>query len=166
MGDLRDQISAGLNLSLAAVPDWTHDQYLFDPSLLVAPVTEFEARQREVYLPAGSEWFDAQTGRRIPGGRTIVAGAPRERVPLFVRTGAIIPGGPDVQWSDENPRGALTIDLFTGVTEVEIPSQPGAKRRLAVPEKECGWSSSLIAAHPEDASKRRCSFGRWRRKRR
>src|SRR5690606_39751953 len=54
------------------------DQYLFGPALLVAPVTEFGAREREVYLPADVEWFDAETGRRLSGGEAHAAGAPRE----------------------------------------------------------------------------------------
>ena len=34
---------------------WTvEDQYLFGPSVLVAPVTSFGARSRDVYLPEGA----------------------------------------------------------------------------------------------------------------
>ncbi len=90
------------------------DQYLFGPSLLVAPVTLFEARERQVYLPAGADWFDAATGARTQGGQEIAVTAPRERMPLFVRAGAIVPTGPDVQWTGENPQGPLTIHVFAG----------------------------------------------------
>lgn len=89
------------------------DQYLFGPSLLVAPVTKFEARERQVYLPSGG-WYDALTGQRLTGGGTVTASAPRERVPLFVRAGSIVPLGPDVQWSGENSQGALTLHVFAG----------------------------------------------------
>ncbi|QZH75707.1 MAG: DUF5110 domain-containing protein [Erythrobacter sp.] len=91
------------------------DQYLFGPSLLVTPVTEFEARERQVYLPAVADWFDAATGARVQGGQEIAVTAPRERMPLFVRAGAIVPTGPDVQWTGENPQGPLTIHVFAGV---------------------------------------------------
>ena len=37
---------------------------MFGPDLLVAPVTRYEARSREVYLPAGTEWTHAWTGRK------------------------------------------------------------------------------------------------------
>lgn len=90
------------------------DQYLFGPSLLAAPVTQFESRSRNVYLPLGSDWFDALTGVKLTGGQNVVADAPRERMPLFVRAGAIIPAGPDVQWTGENPQGPLTLHVFAG----------------------------------------------------
>ncbi len=94
------------------------DQYMFGPSLLVAPVTEFKARERQVYLPAGADWYDAATGRQYAGGQTITAVAPRERMPLFVRAGSIVPMGPDVQWTGENPQGPLTVHVFPGADAV------------------------------------------------
>lgn len=90
------------------------DQYLFGPSIMVAPVTEFQARSRQVYLPSGTDWHDTRTRNRLTGGQTITAAAPRERMPLFVRAGAIIPAGPDVQWTGENPQGPLTVHVFAG----------------------------------------------------
>ena len=90
------------------------DQYLLGPALLVAPVTEFGARERSVYLPAGASWHDANTGRRVSGGQTVAVAAPRERMPLFVRAGAIVPAGRDVQWTGEDPQGPLTIHIFPG----------------------------------------------------
>ena len=90
------------------------DQFMFGPALLVAPVTEFRARQRAVYLPAGANWFDVATGQSHAGGQTITTVAPRERMPLFVRAGSIVPSGPDVQWTGEDPQGPLTIHVFAG----------------------------------------------------
>lgn len=66
-----------------------NDQYLFGPSLLVAPVTTFGATSRTVYLPAGTTWLDYYAGQRLQGGQTIEAAAPLERIPLYVRAGAI-----------------------------------------------------------------------------
>lgn len=89
------------------------DQYLFGPAIMAAPVTQFAAREREVYLPQGA-WYDAGTGARLEGGRSVTAAAPREHMPLFVRAGAIIPTGPDVQSTAENPQGPLTLHIFAG----------------------------------------------------
>jgi alpha-D-xyloside xylohydrolase len=61
------------------------DQFLFGPDLLVAPITKFEARSREVYLPIGTEWTCAWTGQRQPGGQVVEADAPIERIPVYVR---------------------------------------------------------------------------------
>jgi alpha-D-xyloside xylohydrolase len=94
---------------------WTvDDQYLFGPAFLVAPVTAFRARSRDVYLPAGASWFDFHTNRLHRGGRTISAGAPYERMPLFVRAGSIVPVGPAIQHSGEGRGGPITLLVYTG----------------------------------------------------
>jgi alpha-D-xyloside xylohydrolase len=61
------------------------DQYLFGGQLLVAPITKFEQRARAVYLPAGTDWTDAWTGKQLKGGQTIQAEAPLERIPVYIR---------------------------------------------------------------------------------
>ncbi len=90
------------------------DQYLFGPALLVAPVTQFRARHREVYLPAGTLWYDFHSGRAIAGGRTIRADAPYERMPVFVRAGSIVPIGPQIQHTNEGRGGPITLHVYTG----------------------------------------------------
>src|SRR5262249_17891777 len=49
-----------------------------------------------VYLPRGA-WHDFWTGGAFAGGRAVSVPAPLDRLPLFVRGGAIIPLGPAVQ---------------------------------------------------------------------
>ena len=61
------------------------DQFLFGPDLLVAPITHYQARSRAVYLPAGADWLDAWTGAKFAGGQRIVAAAPLEQIPVYVR---------------------------------------------------------------------------------
>jgi alpha-D-xyloside xylohydrolase len=90
------------------------DEYMFGPALLVAPVTEFKARSRDVYLPAGTDWFDFYSGGAHRGGRTIKAAAPYERMPLFVRAGSIVPMGPVVQNTGEGRRAPLTLTVYAG----------------------------------------------------
>ena len=64
------------------------DQFLFGPDLLVAPIVEYRARQRQVYLPAGADWLEAgEGGRRHEGGAAIEAQAPLDRIPVFIRNG-------------------------------------------------------------------------------
>src|SRR5437763_13520585 len=92
------------------------DEYLFGPALLVAPVTEYKARSRSVYLPAGATWYDFYTGRVSRGGRTIIAAASFERIPLFVRAGSIIPTGPAIQYALEDPNPALMLNVYTGAS--------------------------------------------------
>lgn len=61
------------------------DQFLFGDKLLVAPVTEYGKRKREVYLPAGAEWTQQSSGQKYTGGRTVWAEAPLDVIPVFVR---------------------------------------------------------------------------------
>jgi alpha-D-xyloside xylohydrolase len=65
--------------------------YLFGPNLLVAPVLEAGAREWTVYLPAGASWRDAWTGQDYDGGQSVTVDAPLERIPLFLRDGAVLP---------------------------------------------------------------------------
>jgi alpha-D-xyloside xylohydrolase len=90
------------------------DEYMFGPALLAAPVTQYKARSRSVYLPAGSSWYDFYTGRNLGGGQTIKAAAPYERMPLFVRSGSIIPFGPAIQFTAEDNKGPVTLSVYTG----------------------------------------------------
>ena len=81
---------------------------MFGPAFLVNPVTEYRARSRPVYLPAGT-WYDFWTGKRFTGGTTVTADAPVETMPLFVRAGSIVPVGPDQQYIGEKSRDELTL---------------------------------------------------------
>jgi len=64
-------------------------QYMLGPDLLVAPMFQ-SGTHRSVYLPAGV-WTDYWTGRPVTGPATLEVEAPLERMPLFVRAGAVIP---------------------------------------------------------------------------
>ncbi|HNX05624.1 MAG TPA: glycoside hydrolase family 31 protein, partial [Opitutales bacterium] len=89
------------------------DEFLFG-SILVAPVTDFLARSRKVYLPKGADWYDFHTGALLKGGKTITADAPLSEIPLFVKAGSIIPMGGDIAYADENPDGPLQIRVYPG----------------------------------------------------
>ena len=102
-----------------------NDQYLFGKSLLVAPVTEsmYTKEQsgdyattgiRELYLPAGADWIDFWTGEPHAGGQTIQKESPIDILPLYVRSGSILPIGPQVQYADEKPWDSLNIRIYPG----------------------------------------------------
>ncbi|WP_242126552.1 glycoside hydrolase family 31 protein [Sphingobium sp. Sx8-8] len=77
------------------------DQYMFGPAFLVAPVTEQGQTKRNVYLPAGTAWYDYWTNQRHEGGQTIEIDAPIARMPLFVKAGSIVPVGMQVKSTAE-----------------------------------------------------------------
>jgi alpha-D-xyloside xylohydrolase len=77
------------------------DEYMFGPAFLVAPVTEQGATSRQVYLPAGADWYNFWTNQRFHGGQTITVAAPIDTLPLFVRAGSILPLGAPVESTHE-----------------------------------------------------------------
>ncbi|GEA31263.1 glycoside hydrolase family 31 protein [Clostridium diolis] len=65
---------------------WENEsQYMFGPNILVAPIMEKGQTEREVYLPAGSNWTNAWTKEEMEGGQTILVDAPIDQIPLFLR---------------------------------------------------------------------------------
>lgn len=90
------------------------DQFMYGPSLLVAPVYEYKARSREVYLPKNSAWYDFYNGTYLEGGQKIQANAPYERMPLFVKAGSVIPMGEEIQYTSEKPDMKFTLYVYAG----------------------------------------------------
>jgi alpha-glucosidase (family GH31 glycosyl hydrolase) len=89
------------------------DEYMFGPAFLVAPVTEQGATSRQVYLPAGTDWYNYWTNERVKGGQTITAQAPIDTIPLFVRAGSIVPLGSPVE-STHEAQAIARIRVYPG----------------------------------------------------
>lgn len=89
------------------------DEFLFGPSLLVAPITSYKQRERQVYLPVGHSWYDYWTGKPVAAGN-LAADAPYDRIPVFVPAGAILPYGPAVQYVGEKSADPITLYVYAG----------------------------------------------------
>jgi alpha-glucosidase len=89
------------------------DEFMFGPSLLVAPKLREFAAPYEVHLPKG-DWYDYWTGTKVPGGASVSVDPALDAVPVYARGGAIIPEQPLVQNSDEIPQGPLTLRVYQG----------------------------------------------------
>ena len=92
-------------------------QYMYGPSLLVAPITtpgNDKPVKKEVFLPKGDCWFDYFTGDIYTGDRTLDYSCPIERMPLFVRAGSIIPMAPPMDYTEQKPVDPLTLDVYAG----------------------------------------------------
>ncbi|MBW4026718.1 MAG: glycoside hydrolase family 31 protein [Acidobacteria bacterium] len=86
------------------------DEYMFGPALLVAPVVEQGQTTREVYLPAGTDWYNYWTNEKIRGGQTITVQAPIDTIPLFVKAGSILPLGVPVESThDKQPLAKIRV---------------------------------------------------------
>jgi alpha-D-xyloside xylohydrolase len=67
------------------------DQFLFGPDVLVAPVYYEGARNRDVYLPAGTHWTHVWSNQEFRGGQWITADAPLNQIPVYVRGNKKLP---------------------------------------------------------------------------
>jgi alpha-glucosidase (family GH31 glycosyl hydrolase) len=88
------------------------DQFFVGDNLLVAPIFNDDG-DRKLYLPAG-KWYDF-FGETAPtrGGRTIERrSVPLDRLPVYVRAGAIIPLGPVMQHTAEKSVDPLSIHVY------------------------------------------------------
>lgn len=89
------------------------DQYMFGDNLMVCPVTVKGAQTRTVYLPKG-DWFDYWTGEKYTGKQYIHILTPLDKLPIFVKAGAIIPMQPEMQYVDEKKIDEITLDIWPG----------------------------------------------------
>jgi alpha-glucosidase (family GH31 glycosyl hydrolase) len=89
------------------------DEYLFGPDILVAPMLEQDALERSVYLPQGN-WIDYWSEEIHVGQRFITSQAKLDKIPLFIRQGAIIPTGPQMQYSAQYALDPLTLEIYRG----------------------------------------------------
>ena len=89
------------------------DEYMFGP-LLVAPVTRKGANDRIVYLPGTTTWYDFWSGRTFKGKSNIVAHAPLDTLPLYVRAGTILPLGPVEPYAEAQTGKPLEIRVYRG----------------------------------------------------
>lgn len=104
----------------ALVLDWPRDpkvreiddQFMFGPSLLVAPMFTGETN-RPVYLPQG-DWYDFWTHQKYRGGQTITATNGWQQIPLFVRGETLLPLAEPVESIATNTCFAITVEIFGG----------------------------------------------------
>jgi alpha-glucosidase (family GH31 glycosyl hydrolase) len=87
--------------------------YLWGDDILVAPVTRAGATHWPVSLPRG-RWFDFWTGDAHEGGGAVCVPAPLDRLPLFIRAGAIIPMGPVQQHSSTGAPEEIILAVYPG----------------------------------------------------
>ncbi len=79
------------------------------------PIVNFEeVKSTEVYLPKGADWYDYWTNEKHNGGQEISRETTIYTVPLFVKSGSILPVGPEVQYVTEKDWSSLEIRVYTG----------------------------------------------------
>ncbi|MCI8360991.1 MAG: carbohydrate-binding protein [Clostridiales bacterium] len=110
-----------------------NQQYYFGDWFLVAPAADDGDTAVSVWLPPNTAWYHYYTGELYeggPDGKTIRIAAALEEIPVFVKAGAIVPMGPDVDYADELPLDPLTLDIYpSGVSAYTLYEDDGLSRR-------------------------------------
>lgn len=90
-------------------------EYMFGPSILVAPVLESSVKTWDVYLPKNKAgWYNFWTGKKNPGGQKVKTDAPIDQIPLFVKAGSIVPFGPEKQYTSEKADSVIELRVYAG----------------------------------------------------
>lgn len=106
------------------------DEFLFGESILVCPVTEpmyYEAgnkvlqktekeRTRSCYLPKGSNWIDYWSQKKYKGGQSIRQYTPLDQIPIFIKTGSIIPMKENLQYAMDKKKDAIILQIYPGAS--------------------------------------------------
>jgi alpha-glucosidase len=87
------------------------DQFLLGDRVLVAPVLDKGASQREVWLPTGG-WTHWLTGETHGGDQAIVVEAPLGMTPIFIRDGTALFVAEPGRNADETLRGPLSLEVY------------------------------------------------------
>ncbi|SET19485.1 TIM-barrel domain-containing protein [Stigmatella erecta] len=91
-------------------------EYLYGSDVLVAPVTTpGNTATATVWFPPGSSWTDWFTGQTYAGGTTQSITAGLDTMPVFVKSGGIVPTrSEDVTNDVQNPLDAVTLTVAAG----------------------------------------------------
>jgi alpha-glucosidase (family GH31 glycosyl hydrolase) len=117
--------------------------------MLICPVTEKGAKSRTLYLPEGT-WIDYWSGEKITGKQNIITKTPLEKLPIYVKAGAIIPMQPDMQYFGEKPLDPITLDIYPfGNSSASLYEDDGLtleyqKGKYAITEITCAEDSQKV----------------------
>ncbi|MGW2283007.1 TIM-barrel domain-containing protein [Streptomyces sp. NPDC001770] len=159
--------ATGMPMARAMVIDYqdrpqayTHDlQYMWGPSLLVAPVTSDGGTVQQIWLPAGTTWYNFWADIKHTGSDT--ADLPYTtrtgETPLFVKAGAILPRYPYAQSSAYLTKRQLEMDVYAGADGAfEIVEDDGVTEAYRTGDRTSvtrltytNASRRVVIAHPK-----------------
>jgi alpha-glucosidase len=106
------------------------NEYLFGDQMIVSPVTAPGDKisgltTEQVWLPKG-EWIEQATGKHFSGPTTVERSFTIDQIPVYVRTGAIVPMQPAMLHTGEKPVDPLIVNVW--------PLAPGQSSSYSVYE--------------------------------
>lgn len=118
----RNSVISGIPLQRSLAIDYTYDQkiyqkdfenqYLFGPSIMVAPVTS-DQKAVNVYFPEGN-WYSIYNDTEYQGNTEELVKAPLEQLPVFAKGGSILLLQSVTQNTSENPEETIEVHVYYG----------------------------------------------------
>ncbi len=87
------------------------DQYMVGDRMLVAPLFAGEP-SRSVALPSGVDWHDFWTGAAVAGGTQITVPASVKNIPVYVKTGSVIPWADIAQHAEAPESRRISVRIY------------------------------------------------------
>jgi len=161
--EARKTYDTGLALLHPLYYDWpdapqayaAKNEYMFGDSMLADPVTQPVAKDSQlakvsVWLPSG-DWFERDSGASFRGPVSVERDFSISQIPLYVKSGSIIPMQPPMSYTGEKPVDPLILTVF--------PLQNGNTSKYRLYEDagdttgyehgECAWTSIQAALNAD-----------------
>ena len=116
------------------------DEFMVGESLLVAPVVG-PALEREVYLPEG-EWYNYWTGERFDGKQSVRVSAPLEQIPIFVKSGTLLPLAEPTLHTADPASYRLTAHVYGAGNVSAAVYEDDGHTPAALSEVRLSWDAS------------------------
>ncbi len=127
---------------------WTADlQYLGGEGLLIAPLVASE-KERDVYLPEG-DWFDFWSGRKFAGGQHLKVSPPLEEIPVFVKSGTLLPLAQPTLHTDDPQAFQLTVRAYGSGTQESLLYEDDGSPNPIFTKVRLSWDASRPAGSLE-----------------
>jgi alpha-D-xyloside xylohydrolase len=121
------------------------DQFTIGDRMMVAPLFAGEP-SRKVVIPRGN-WHDFWSGEAVAGGETIEVAATYERIPVYVKSGSVLPVGGVANSTADAATRLLTVRIFG---DGSIPFSIGGATK---PELRLAWKNGKGVLEQNDGAR-------------
>lgn len=87
------------------------DEFMLGDHILLCPIQEPNAKGRRMYLPRGN-WYNFWTDELVQGGKEVWVNADLDSMPIFIKTGSVLPNYQVMQYVGETDTCELTLHVY------------------------------------------------------
>ena len=102
------------------IENYSNDSlYFWGDDFLVAPVLVKNQQSKKIYLPIGNDWINFHNGDVHQSGITITENLAIDEIPVFVRSGTIIPRTNDLRSTKDLSNSMIYLDFYLDKVKME-----------------------------------------------